>query len=110
LLISFIVIGDRKTPEEVKQLYEKVYGKELKLAIQGTTLELLAAAITAQQEDPTNLAWVFKLLYYYILNGQAELKDLDVDHVKDLKPLSLEKFFEKHKMETLPLLGGVVEF
>jgi len=52
---TFVVLGDRKSPKEFAQLYERVYGQSLTLERNGSLEDLDALKNRTREENPDDM-------------------------------------------------------
>ncbi|KAJ5768160.1 hypothetical protein N7533_000743 [Penicillium manginii] len=95
--------GDRKSSEEIKETFDRVYGCQMRIDRLGSIEELYGAVEEAFNRDPNDLArWVPACFAYWCTNGKAYLGDnLDNNRYPAVEVVDLESFLVGHKMEEL---------
>ncbi|VBB74007.1 Putative protein of unknown function [Podospora comata] len=90
-------LGDRKTLNEIVELFEKVYGFKPALERQGSLEELKVLMHKTRAENPAGLFY-----QYYWLNGQTLVgPETDNDKYREIKAESWEDFLRKRSPEEL---------
>ncbi|KAJ6134026.1 hypothetical protein N7523_000348 [Penicillium sp. IBT 18751x] len=95
--------GDRKSPREIKETFERVYGCPMRIDRLGSIDELYGTVKEAFNRDPNDLAsWAPGCFAYWCINGKAYLGDnLDNKRYPNVEVIDLEAFLAGHKMEEL---------
>ncbi|KAJ6044385.1 hypothetical protein N7499_006889 [Penicillium canescens] len=104
--------GDRKSPKEIKETFERVYGSQMHLDRQGSINELYEAVEEAFRRDPNDIAsWAPRCFAFWCTNGMAYLGDnLDNERYPNVQVVNLESFLLRHKMEELDKADQMIGF
>lgn len=96
-------LGDRKTLNEIVELFEKVYGFKPALERQGSLEELKVLMHKTRAENPAGFFAYMRMFYqYYWLNGQTLVgPETDNDKYREIKAESWEDFLRKRSPEEL---------
>ncbi|KAJ5355849.1 NAD(P)-binding protein [Penicillium concentricum] len=82
---------------EIKAVYERVRGSEVKLIEKGSVEELEKTALQARARGSLLAFWEYIGYFYQLvtIDGSAVLRNLDNDRFPDVKPTGLEEFLRQ---------------
>ncbi|KAL5321973.1 hypothetical protein ACEPPN_009938 [Leptodophora sp. 'Broadleaf-Isolate-01'] len=98
----FRFLSDRKTPVEIKHIYDSIYGSQLNLKCLGSTEELTKNVYAAAKSAPDDLSkWGANGFTLWCINGKAYLGELDNKIWPQVHSVDLVEFFKTHPLDAL---------
>ncbi|PVH81778.1 NmrA family protein-like protein [Cadophora sp. DSE1049] len=100
----FRFLADRKSPVEMKEAFDRIYGQPLNLSSLGSLDALDKNIHAAAKAHPNDLTtWGASGFTLWCINGKAYLGDLDNAKYPHVKRVDLEAFFRSHTVDDVHL-------
>ncbi|KFY98086.1 hypothetical protein V500_01803 [Pseudogymnoascus sp. VKM F-4518 (FW-2643)] len=100
----FRFLADRKSPVEMKKLFDRIYGQPLNLKSLGSLEELTESVYAAAKAHPDDLTtWGATGFTLWCINGKAYLGEVDNARYPQVKTVDLEAFLKSHTLEDVHL-------